>query len=64
MKLQLRCFGRFTNLVNNGDTGTHTATLWETGSVLSGGKSVFRDNYLDVISNYAKEFVVDWRQNQ
>ena len=64
MELQLRCFGRFTNLVNNNDTATHTAILWKTGTVLSAGKSVFRDNYLGVVSDFAKEFVVDWRQNQ
>ena len=64
LSLELRCFGRFINTVNNGDTGYYTASLWKTISLVSASKSVVKENYMDAISDYAKEFVVDWRQNQ
>ena len=63
LELELRCFGRFVNSSTNNEA-FHTSTLWDSKVSAAAHPDHFKPNYLSIFTKFAKELVVEWRQNQ
>ena len=63
LKLELKCFGRFINSTTNNEA-FHSATIWSSAVSAAAHPDYFKPNYLSTFTMFAKELVVEWRQNQ